>query len=106
LLKYKQKGRLKNIQEIFLNIEFRIQQPNKDDEYINIHVLFSNDPVVVGKIHGTLSRLKLITTSVDETSLYCNDSGLGKVGYANALVEMSELLNVLQDDYIEPVRCS
>src|SRR5690606_5335816 len=35
----KAEGRLTNLERIFPNIEFRLDQKNKDSEYINVHVL-------------------------------------------------------------------
>ena len=51
---------------VFPNIEFRTQPPNKENEEMHIHVLFSNE-VSTEKIKNFLGRLK----TVDEK--YCKD---------------------------------
>ena len=67
---------------VFPNLEFRIQQKNKDNEEIHIHILFSNE-VSKDRITNFLTRLKTIdgkcckdlkkedikTTSIDISTL-------------------------------------
>lgn len=47
---------------VFGNIEFRLTQPNKDDEAINAHVLF-HEKLATLDINNRLARLRLINTS-------------------------------------------
>lgn len=44
------------------NIEFRLDQQNKDNEWINIHILFS-DKLCTGRINEILSKLPLKLTN-------------------------------------------
>ncbi len=65
------------------NLEFRISQPNKDNEQINIHVLF--DPsLTTNEINSKLSRLRLLNTS-DSTAdrpVFCVPSEIKEAGYS------------------------
>ena len=61
---HKEQGRIKNIRLILPNIEFRASQSNKQDECINIHIVFS-DKLGPEKIKEFLSRLSLFNTKED-----------------------------------------
>lgn len=56
---------------VFPNLEFRIGQPNKDSEFINLHIIFS-DKISYEKIKNFLTRLQL------DNSKYCQDLSIEK----------------------------
>lgn len=83
------------------NIEFRIGQKNKDSEFIQLHVIFSNDSKIVSKIKDFLNRLPLIST--DDTTLtnkYCNQIDLSEISYKKAMINESKLLEKLEEDFV------
>ena len=82
------------------NIEFRISQQNKDNEFINIHVIFSNSESVVFKINDFLTRLKLISTDDNTlTNKFCTSIDLIEIGYKKAMVELGELEKALSGNF-------
>ncbi len=99
ILNYKQQGRLKNINIILPNIEFRLSQPNRSGEYINIHVIFS-DSLDIIKINNFLARLKIISTDEDRRDQFCTPENLQQIGYDKALVEFSELCIKLKANFV------
>ena len=99
VLEYKQNGRLKNIGLVLPNIEFRLSQPNRSGEYINIHVIFS-DSVELSKIQNFLTRLKIISTDEDKRDQFCTPGNLQQIGYDKALVEFSEFRKKLEDNFV------
>lgn len=94
----KQSGKLQNIDLILPNIEFRLSQQNKDNQFINIHVIFS-DKVSINKINDFLSRLPLLNTDGSRGAHFCNSEGLASVGYERAMVEFTELLEKLEENF-------
>lgn len=101
VLEYRDKGRLQNFDLIFPDIEFRINQKNKDGDFINLHIIFS-DKVSVDKIDDFLTRLPLISTD-DETltKKYCTKSDLESLGYERAIVNHEKLIEQLKGDFRE-----
>ena len=102
LLQWRAKGRVPKLKLILPNIEFRISQPNKAGEFINLHVIFS-DKIKAEKIRDFLNRLPLLNTTSDGKQQYCSDEGLRVVSYGRALVELSVLTEHLEKDF-EPLR--
>ncbi|MHA1740218.1 MAG: TrlF family AAA-like ATPase [Candidatus Heimdallarchaeota archaeon] len=98
VLEYRKSGRLKNFDLILPNIEFRINQKNKDGDFINLHVIFS-DKISVNKIEEILTRLPLISTD-DETltNKYCTKRDLESLGYKRAIVNCEKLVEQLEKD--------
>lgn len=82
-----------------LNFEFRLSQPNRAKEFINLHVLF-NDSVDYDKIVASLSRVQLIN-SIGGKSAYCSESDLKAIGYDVAVVEFATLIAQLKADFTE-----
>ncbi len=99
ILSYKKKGRLDKIKIILSNIEFRLSQPNRSGEYINLHVIFS-DSVSIKKIKDFLARLPIIGTDSKNRSLFCTENDLQQIGYDKALVEFSELRKKLKENFV------
>jgi len=57
------------------NLEFRIDQQNKDGEWINIHCIFSEE-LSTQKINDILSTLPLSNTTSDGKSIYCSQKSV------------------------------
>lgn len=76
---------------VFPNLEFRLSQPNKEGEYINLHILFS-EQVASKRIVDFLSRLRLD----DET--YCSDLKTD-ADFKGATISKKELENKLKEDF-------
>jgi len=84
----------------FPNVEFRIDSKNKDNEHIQLHVIFSNKERIVEKIPNFFNRLALISTDdTPLTSKYCNNDDLNIVGYNKAMVKIDALVNQLESDF-------
>lgn len=99
----------RNINKTVLgNLEFRISQPNKDNEFINIHVIFS-ERLTSQKINSVISRLTLKnTTDADgERKVYCSENDIRDAGlsFENVIVDFETLTDLLkanldQSDYL------
>ena len=103
ILGYKKRGRIPKIALILPNIEFRITQPNKKGEQINLHVIFSEKEDLISKIEGFLNRLPLICTTAEKKKLYCSDDDLKRASYSKALIDFNTLDECLRKDF-EPLR--
>jgi len=83
----------------FPNIEFRIDQKNKDWEFINIHVIFNNNTEVINRIGDLLTRLSLFNENdIDGTKFFCSDLW-DKLKYDKAILKLDDLLRVLKDNF-------
>jgi len=98
ILEFQKQGRLQNIKLILPNIEFRISQPNRKGEFINIHLIFS-DTVGIDKIKAFLKRLPLINTTSTKKALYCSSEDLTLVGYDKALIDLVKMKEKLKEDF-------
>lgn len=80
------------------NIEFRINQQNKDGEWINVHCIFS-DSQTTEDINGVLSTLPLVNTTVDNKTIYCSSNSMNKAGVqpSDAMVDFKILLQHLRN---------
>ncbi len=76
------------------NLEFRIAQPNKAGEFINIHIIFNPDKVDSTAIHNFLGRLQT------KTNIYCN-ALYSENDFSTAVVNDENLLNQLKTDFTE-----
>lgn len=82
------------------NLEFRIQQPNKDDEYINLHVIFSNEfSHNTIKISACIGKVKLINTQSNQKDLYCDHDTISQIGYDKALIDWKHLISTLESNF-------
>ena len=75
---------------VFPNIELRINQPNKDGETINLHILFSNK-TPIEKIRGFLFRLRTIKEK------YCFELS-SEEDFLSEIVGYDVLFKALDDD--------
>ncbi|WP_253448006.1 TrlF family AAA-like ATPase [Halomonas sp. Y3] len=76
------------------NLEFRIDQQNKDGEWINIHCIFSEE-LSTQKINDILSTLPFSNTTADRKSIYCSQQSV-----ADSKAKLSEIV-VKFDSLIE-----
>ncbi|KUK67486.1 MAG: hypothetical protein XD87_0097 [candidate division WS6 bacterium 36_33] len=84
----------------FPNIEFRINSKNKDGDFIQIHVIFSNESDVVDKIQDFLGRLPLLSTDDEDlTNKYCKEDDLDEIGFDKAIITLENLTKHLNDDF-------
>lgn len=97
ILESKNKDRLQKVKLILPDIEFRISQPNKDGDLINLHVIFS-DKVKLEKIQQFLNRLPQTSTTPNEKNLYCSEEDL-KGKYGKALVDFKVLEDHLKNNF-------
>lgn len=74
---------------VFPSLEFRTQPPNKDNEEMHIHIIFS-DKLLKSKIQGFLGRLK----TVDDK--YCKD--LTSTDIEKTSIAFDSLKKALDDD--------
>lgn len=57
------------------NVEFRLVQPNKEGDWINIHCIFAEN-VSTAKINQSLSSLQIATKSSTGRPVYCSEISL------------------------------
>ncbi len=90
-----------NSEKVFFpNIEFRINSKNKDGDFIQIHVIFSDDTEVVNNIPDFLGRLPLISTDDEDlTNKYCKEDDLDEIGFGKAIVTLEKLKEHLDNDF-------
>jgi len=74
---------------VFPNIEFRTQPPNKENQEMHIHVLFS-DEVSINKIENFLGRLKTVDGK------YCKDLTADEIKTTS--ISIDTLKNTLTED--------
>lgn len=85
-------GRLGGVQCVLPNIEFRINQNNKDGTHIHVHVIFADrfardlEPV-----RDFLGGLELFMTTPDNKVEHCSHETVARLGAKKVLVELREL---------------
>lgn len=84
--------------QFFPNIEFRLEDKNKENDNINIHIIFSNK-LNQEEIQKFLDDVKLENISSDRSISKCIDSDLTRIGYANALVKKESIEQSLKDTF-------
>lgn len=78
IMDYKSAGRLKNIEAIFPNIEFRVSPETTKDKGVNIHLIISpNDEDHIERIEAALARF---TIDYDDQAYACTEQGLMSYG--------------------------
>lgn len=83
------------------NLEFRLDQPNKDGEWINLHCIFS-EKINTEKINNVLSTLPISNTTHTMKSIYCsrqsfNDS---QAQISDVVVKFDVLIEHLNKNFI------
>jgi len=96
IINFKNKGRLKNIKLILPNIEFRLSEINKEGEFINFHIIFSNK-VSLSRIKSFLNRIYLLNTNKEGKRLLCTEENLKTVGYDKALIGFDIFDEIVKD---------
>lgn len=79
------------------NVEFRTNDRNADNDYINIHVLFNPKEVSIKKINEILTRIEL-NNMANPTSLYCSMERLQEIGFDKATISVDALIDQLKRD--------
>jgi exonuclease SbcC len=82
------------------NFEFRINEKNKDGEYINIHVLFNPHTTTISRIHESLARIELTNISGGSKE-YCTLANVKRIGSDKITVSLIELVDQLKKDFNE-----
>jgi ABC-type phosphate transport system ATPase subunit len=82
------------------NIEFRIAQPNKDGEWINLHCLFA-EHLTSDDINSALSRLEISNTNEHGHAIYCCKESFiqNKLQPSDATVDYDKLLSHLKKSF-------
>jgi exonuclease SbcC len=88
-------------QDVFVipNVEFRTNDRNADNDYINIHVLFNPKEVSIKKINEILTRIEL-NNIANTSSLYCSMDLLQQIGFDNATISVDALIDQLKSDLL------
>ncbi len=89
---------LRNDVLLIPNFEFRINDKNKDGEYINIHILFNLETVKLKQVYEGLARIRLNNLS-EPTEQYCTIENIRKYGADSITVSLDELLEQLNKDF-------
>jgi len=86
------RDKLKNTDiKVFPNLEFRIGQPNKDGDFINIHIIFS-DKIETSRFNNFFTRLKL------ENEKFCSDLK-STADFEKAVINKKDLEKALKDNF-------
>lgn len=85
---------------VLANIEFRIAQPNKSGEWINIHAIFS-ESISSDKINRVLSRIKLQNTTDDGKTIWCSKDSMdeSRIDFNEAIINYETLCEGLKNDF-------
>lgn len=83
------------------NIEFRINQPNKEGEWINVHIIFS-ETISTKTINDLLSKFIVTNTTNDGKNIWCSEESFKTCGVdtGEIVVEPKSLLKHLEDNLI------
>lgn len=78
------------------NLEFRIDQQNKDGEWINLHCIFSEN-ISAQKINAILSTLPISNTTTEGKNIYCSQQSFAdsKIKTSEAIVKFDSLIEHL-----------
>lgn len=82
----------------FPNIEFRLEDKNKENDHINIHVVFS-DKVTKEEIERFLSGIELRNVNADGSKSKCVQTDLARIGYDKVIVTSDAILNSLKKTF-------
>jgi len=82
------------------NIEFRIDQINKDGEWINVHCLFS-EKISTQKINSVLSTLTVFNTTDEGKNIYCSAQSIidSKAKLSEVTVKFDSLIKHLKNNF-------
>lgn len=82
------------------NLEFRISQPNKDSEFINIHCVFA-EHLSTTLINDVMSKLKVKNTTQSNGAIYCEQASLQQHGVKveELMIDYAELEEHLSQNF-------
>jgi ABC-type lipoprotein export system ATPase subunit len=82
------------------NVEFRITQPNKDGEWINVHCIFA-EHVSTSEINTALSKLEVSNTGHFQKSIYCcHDSFVqNNIQASDVTIDFDKLISHLKKSF-------
>ncbi|ELK8326362.1 DNA repair protein [Vibrio vulnificus] len=82
------------------NLEFRISQPNKDSEFINIHCVFA-EHLSTAQINSVMSKLKVKNTTLSYGAIYCEQANLQQHGVKveEVMIDYAELEEHLSQNF-------
>lgn len=87
---------------VFGNLEFRISQANKDNEFINVHVIFS-ERLSTKEINDAIAHLTLVNTADPKGAhpIYCCDADIRKAGldFSKILISFQDLVDHLKSHF-------
>ncbi|ALZ84158.1 DNA repair protein [Pseudomonas oryzihabitans] len=83
------------------NLEFRVAQPNKQGDWINVHCLFS-ESLSTAQINAVVSRLKLTNTTKDDLVIYCSEADFATktIGCDDAIVDFKSLCEHMESNLV------
>ena len=81
------------------NIEVRLDQQNKDGEWINVHCIFS-EKLSTQKINDVLAKLTITNTTPEGKSIYCSQQSFtdSKINLSHAMVKFDDLIKHLNSN--------
>jgi len=82
----------------FANIEFRLEDKNKENDHINIHVILDNE-VTKEEVERFLSGIELRNVNTDGSKSKCISSDLARIGYDKAIITSDAIVNSLQKTF-------
>lgn len=82
------------------NIEFRINQQNKDGEWINLHCIFA-EHLSTDEVNLVLSRLEILNTNEHDHAIYCCKDSFAQHALqpSDVTVDFKELLSHLNKSF-------
>lgn len=79
------------------NLEFRLTQPNKDGEWINVHLGFS-ERFTTKQINSVLEKFKVMNTNDQGMTIWCSEDSFREncVKISDVVVDLKSLLEHMQ----------
>lgn len=83
------------------NVEFRVSQPNKQGDWINVHCIFG-EHISTDEINAALARIKIHNTTPTGKAVYCSKDSLESsgVGFDGAVIELKVLCDGLAENLV------
>lgn len=82
------------------NVEFRISQPNKDGDWINVHAIFA-EHVSTNEINSALSKMPVINKGKFQQTIYCCKKSLqeNNVSLSEVTIDFTTLISHLKNSF-------
>jgi ABC-type lipoprotein export system ATPase subunit len=89
--------RLNSKATVLGNLEFRLTQPNKDGEWINIHLIFS-ERFSTKYINSVLEKFKVMNTNNQGMTIWCSEESFkdNSVKISDVVVDLKSLIEHVQ----------